>query len=640
MTAPSSTSGKVSTYNLSDVGTFTPPSAGTWCFLASYAGDDTYNPVTAESDPGAECFPVNPATTTTGTSAALTGSAVLGSGGTITDTATVTGNTVAGFPSGSVAFFECGPSVAASTCASSGTPYNTVTLSGTGDSATAMSAPAFTPTSGVGFYCFAAVYTPTTANYSGSAHNTTGQAVDSEECVHITAASTGTGTSAALTGSAVIGAGGTITDTATVTGNTVAGFPSGSVAFFECGPSVAASTCASSGTPYNTVTLSGTGDSATAMSAPAFTPTSGVGFYCFAAVYTPTTANYSGSAHNTTGQAVDSEECVDITAATTTTGTSAALTGSAVLGSGGTITDTATVTGNTVAGFPSGSVAFFECGPSVAASTCASSGTPYNTVTLSGTGDSATAMSAPAFTPTSGVGFYCFAAVYTPTTANYSGSAHNTTGQAVDSEECVHITAASTGTGTSAALTGSAVIGAGGTITDTATVTGNTVAGFPSGSVAFFECGPSVAASTCASSGTPYNTVTLSGTGDLGHGHVGPGLHPDLGRGLLLLRRRLHPDDGQLQRLGPQHHGPGRRLRGVRRHHRGHHDHRDQRCADRLGCARFWWDDHRHRHGDGQHRRRVPLGLGRLLRVRAQRGRQHLRLERHPLQHSDPLGHG
>src|SRR5581483_7210227 len=210
----------------------------------------------------------------------------------------------------------------------------------------------------------------------------------------------------------------TITDTATVTGNTTAGFPAGSVAFFECGPSVAASTCGTGGTPYNTVTLSGSGDSAQASSSPAFTPSSGVGYYCFAAVYTPSTANYTGSKHNADSQSADSEECVDITAAPTTTGTQAALTGSAVLGAGGTITDTATVTGNTTAGFPAGSVAFFECGPSVAASTCGTGGTPYNTVTLSGSGDSAQASSSPAFKPSSGVGYYCFAAVYTPSTAN------------------------------------------------------------------------------------------------------------------------------------------------------------------------------------------------------------------------------
>jgi uncharacterized repeat protein (TIGR01451 family) len=82
---------------------------------------------------------------------------------------------------------------------------------------------------------------------------------------------------------------------------------------------------------------------------------------------------------------------------------------------GGSVTDTATLTGND--GPASGAVRFFVCGPNGSATACASGGTQVGgavTVTTSPGGGTATSA---AFTPTA-TGWYCFRAVYTPDDAS------------------------------------------------------------------------------------------------------------------------------------------------------------------------------------------------------------------------------
>jgi uncharacterized repeat protein (TIGR01451 family) len=78
---------------------------------------------------------------------------------------------------------------------------------------------------------------------------------------------------------------------------------------------------------------------------------------------------------------------------------------------GGSITDTATLTGTD--GPASGTVDFFVCGPADAATACASGGTKVgDSVAVDTNADGGTATSG-AFAPTA-AGWYCFRAVYTP----------------------------------------------------------------------------------------------------------------------------------------------------------------------------------------------------------------------------------
>ncbi len=165
------------------------------------------------------------------------------------------------------------------------------------------------------------------------------------------------------------------------------------------------------------------------------TPTA-PGIYCFAAVFTPAPGStYTGSQDNQSGT-LDASECFTATPATTVTTTMASVT-NVILGPGGTVADSVAVAGVATLGLPTGTVAFFVCGPLPAPALCTSTATPLGTVTLPSPGDTgivSTGISLP-FTPTA-VGTYCFAAVFTPAPGSvYSGSSDNQSGT-IDSLEC------------------------------------------------------------------------------------------------------------------------------------------------------------------------------------------------------------
>ncbi len=132
----------------SSSGSFTPTSAGTWCFSAVYGGDSIYtgsadNTSSTNLDAD-ECVLVTPSPSTTATfisSARLT----LGPMHSAYDTVTVTGNVVGGAPTGSVTFYVCHTSIAATftpgPCLASGTPEDAAVplLTGAGASSAASS---------------------------------------------------------------------------------------------------------------------------------------------------------------------------------------------------------------------------------------------------------------------------------------------------------------------------------------------------------------------------------------------------------------------------------------------------------------------------------------------------------------------
>jgi hypothetical protein len=102
---------------------------------------------------------------------------------------------------------------------------------------------------------------------------------------------------------------------------------------------------------------------------------------------------------------------------------------------GGSETDNVTVVGDSTGGAPTGKVSFYLCGPG--ATSCSSESDQVGgAVSLSGSGDSATAASA-AITPDA-AGTYCFHAVY-PGDADYSGSSDSS------SDECFTVDAPGAG---------------------------------------------------------------------------------------------------------------------------------------------------------------------------------------------------
>ena len=182
------------------------------------------------------------------------------------------------------------------------------------------------------------------------------------------------------------------------------------------------------------------------------------------------------TARGTSLGTAESSTPVTIGGGTSTTTTSTTPTSSSiVLGSSN--SDGATVTGSASAD-PTGSVEFYECGPTPSATPCTSgSWTQFDTESLSGSANPST-LTSKAFTPTA-TGYWCFAGVYSGD-SNYSGSSDSTV------DECFDVTAglpaitkfspASGAPGTVVTITGTNLSGAtkvkiGGAV---ATITSNT----------------------------------------------------------------------------------------------------------------------------------------------------------------------
>ena len=432
VTAPTSV-GDVSTFTLPTADAQTPTSPGTYCYNASYTATSGgyYSSVWQQSD--TECFTVCPAKATPTLTTTVTAPMNPTVGNSWNDAATVTGNAAGGAPTGSVAFTLC-EETAPSTPCSGGTPVGTVTApTSVGDVSTFTlpTADAQTPTS-PGTYCYNASYTATSGGYYSSVW----QQSDTE-CFTVCPAKATPTLTTTVTAPMNPTVGNSWNDAATVTGNAAGGAPTGSVAFTLC-EETAPSTPCSGGTPVGTVTApTSVGDVSTFTlpTADAQTPTS-PGTYCYNASYTATSGGY----YSSVWQQSDTE-CFSVipalSATTTQQSTSASGSGSIVLG--GSVTDTAVVTGNMTGGVPTGAVTFFECGPTASPALC-TSGTQVGTAMTLGSpsGDTSSATST-SFTPTA-AGTYCFAAVYSPDrSANYTSSNDNVSGS-VQADECFVVT--------------------------------------------------------------------------------------------------------------------------------------------------------------------------------------------------------
>ena len=337
---------------------FTPGNAGFYCFFATYGGDNNYSGSSenlANPDQAAlECFHITQASSATTTQSSTTGSVTLGASGSVTDTVTVSGNSTGGAPTGNVSFYWCYNASSSPTgCNSSGTAAGSpglTTGTPTADQSQATST-GFTP-GNAGYYCFFATYGGDN-NYTGSSEDLTNPDQAALECFHITKAPSTTTTHSSQTGSAVLGATGSVTDTATVSGNSTGGAPTGNVSFYWCYDASSSPTgCNSSGNAAGSpglTTGTPTADQSQATST-GFTP-SKVGFYCFYASYSGD-GNYQASSEDLSNKDQASLECFQVTPASSQTATLSSLTGSAVLGATGSVTDTATVSGNGAGGAP------------------------------------------------------------------------------------------------------------------------------------------------------------------------------------------------------------------------------------------------------------------------------------------------
>ena len=456
--------------------TFTPDSTGSWCFAGVYTGDPNYS--TSADETTDECFTVTQAASST-VSAPTNASVV--AGGSNSDVATVTGVPNALAPTGSVDFYWCPENVSPCTPTTPGVtadPANPVSL--VSGSATSSS---FTPNSS-GTWCYDAVYSGD-SNYTGSSDSN-----PSDECFSVAAASSSTVTAPT---NATISLGGSNSDVATVSGNATYGTPTGSVDFYWCPENVSPCTPTTPGVtadPANPVSL--VSGSATSSS---FTPNSS-GTWCYDAVYSGD-SNYTGSSDSN-----PSDECFSVgqvasTAVSTPSSSTAALDGPN--------SDTVLITGDDGAAnapAPSGSVTFYTCGVNVDPCTSASWTQLGSPVEL-GAGAANTNTATSANTVNDAVGTWCFAAVYSGD-GNYSGSSDAT------SDECYTVSHDSTST-MSTPLNSQIVEGQ--SNVDQATVTGNATVGSPSGTVTFYQCGPTPTEEACVSGFQIGNPVDVTSSG-------------------------------------------------------------------------------------------------------------------------------
>ena len=344
-------------------GSFTPTTAGTYRWRATYSGDANNNAVTGACGAANETVVITPATPTISTAASAGGPI----GTPLTDTATVSGGSN---PTGSITFALYGPNNL--TC--TGSPIFTSTVALAAGSAT--SAP-FTPVA-AGVYRW-------TATYTGNANNNavTHPCNSPNESATIGPSSPTIATLASAGGPL----GTALSDTATLSGGTN---PTGTITFNLYGPND--TTCTGAVIHMSTVAVAA--GSATSTS---FTPAA-PGIYRW-------TASYSGDANNNavTHPCNSANESATIGKSTPTITTLASAGGPI----GTALSDTATVSGGTN---PTGTITFNLYGPND--TTC--TGAVIHTSTVALAAGSATSTS---FT-TAAAGVYRW-------TANYSGDANN-----------------------------------------------------------------------------------------------------------------------------------------------------------------------------------------------------------------------
>ncbi len=289
-------------------------------------------------------------------------------------------------------------------------------------------------------------------------------------------------------------------DTATVTGKARGGAPTGTVTFYACGPTAAATPCTSPNFGPATVTLT-PGPHHASTATENITPTT-AGWYCFLDDYNGDT-HYKPVSDNATAT-----ECLDATGTTNpTTPTLRTSVSPQSIPFGSTAVDTATVTGNATYGSPTGTLTFAACGPTAGPVACTSPTIGPATAGLSATsGNSSTA----SVTIGPGApGWYCFL-------DRYSGDAHYSSVSDNDTaSECLDVTSSSGGGPTLPTLRTSVSpqsIPFGSTAVDTATVTGNATYGSPTGTLTFAACGPTAGPVACTSPTIGPATAGLSAT--------------------------------------------------------------------------------------------------------------------------------
>ena len=457
-----------------------PDAVGTWEWLAVYSGDSN----NAGTNSGCTAEPVTVTQASPGINTTATPANEVVGGGTLSDSATLTGGDS---PTGTVTFYLFSPTETCSTTPAAGSYVYTsgavsVGLDGNYHSGTGPNPDA------VGTWEWLAVY-------SGDSNNAGTNSGCTAEPVTVTQASPGINTTA-TPANEVVG-GGTLSDSATLTGGDS---PTGTVTFYLFSPTETCSTTPAAGSYVYTsgavsVGLDGNYHSGTGPNPDA------VGTWEWLAVY-------SGDSNNAGTNSGCTAEPVTVTQASPGINTTATPANEVV--GGGTLSDSATLTGGDS---PTGTVTFYLFSPTETCSTTPAAGSVYTSgavsVGLDGNYHSGTGPNPDA------VGTWEWLAVY-------SGDANNDGTNSGCTAEPVTVTQASPGINTTA-TPANEVVG-GGTLSDSATLTGGDS---PTGTVTFYLFSPTETCSTTPAAGSYVYTSGAVSVGLDGNYHSGTGPNPD-----------------------------------------------------------------------------------------------------------------
>ena len=347
-------------------------------------------------------------------------SAKIPEGSTATDAATVTGKASRGSPTGTVTFGVCGPTTSATRCTSADVVGSATAALSPGVHHRSTATVTLDP-GGPGWYCLIDQYSGD-ANYKPAVDNKA-----ATECLDVTGSSSNIPILTSSLNPVTVNAGTSSVDTATLTGNSTAGSPTGTITFSACGPTATRTPCTAANIAGSaTAELSPeSGDRSTAQAQ--INPTT-TGWYCLLDQYSGD-ANYSPVSDNDTAT-----ECLDVTTSTSTfTPTLTSALDPTTITPGTSSTDTATLTGTSMAGSPTGTITFSACGPTAIATPCTAADVAGSaTAELSPeSGDRSTAQAQ--INPTT-TGWYCLLDQYSGD-ANYSPVSDNDT-----ATECLDVT--------------------------------------------------------------------------------------------------------------------------------------------------------------------------------------------------------
>jgi Bacterial Ig-like domain (group 3)/Fibronectin type III domain len=455
---------------------FTPSSAGTYWWYASYSGDPTTSSASSGCGGGMVATTVQMASTATSVSAPTTATA--GSPIAVSTIAsTLTGATNGA--TGTITFKVFGPqSAAPASCTTGGTTVGSATVSGNN---TYHPSASFTPSNAGTYWWY--------ASYGGDANNN----VSGTTCgagMSSTVVTTATATTATAPATGTTGA----TIAANSIGSTLSGATAGAtgtVTFTVFGPQATPPTsCTTGGTSMGTVAVSGNG---TYHPSAGFNP-AGAGTYWWF-------ASYSGDADDSASSSTCGSGMAS-TAITNTTSTSVAGPTSGTVGVAiATASVSSTLTGTTSGA--GGTITFTVFGPQASPpSSCTTGGTTVGAAAVNGGG---TYNPSVGFTPSS-AGTYWWYASYSGDSNN--GGSNSGCGSGMISTAVQKASTTAAAAAPASAMSGSAIAAS----SIGATLTGATSGA--GGTITFTVFGPQASPPTsCTSGGTPLGTaVTVNGS--------------------------------------------------------------------------------------------------------------------------------